>query len=514
MAYVKLRADHFLKPPSYIISVKPVEKGRVYKALNCETQAVEFSGVDAVEVIQKAIDALPAEGGRILIKRGRYEYGASIKPRDGCVIEGEGPHSTLFVPVADVPFLEILDKTRVQVKNLRVDDEQRITTGWAIEVDCLSYFLFESLELWNPYNGIQLRSTLNIGNTTREGTFRTIRILNVRRRGLEVQKDVHDICYDDIFITGVSGSEHGLWMDSAVGGIPGIWICGGNKFSNISVLGMGGIGIYLLNRIESWFTNIVVDGCGMSGIVIENNVTFPPHTNRLFLTNVWSSSNGDNGFTIFGIAGQWVRDVYIRNAYAWLNNVRGLLCDRYVEQCRLELSVYRNGSDGAMLKRGRNNRLRVFAMENSEIETDRHGVVLEDETETIVEAVARDFRPAGEKRQAYGIFEVGTSDYNLIVNSDVRDNKIGPVALVGPNTRVVNTRGYVTRNSGVATLPAGATSVTVAHGLAATPRVVKATPRSTAVGAWAVTARNGTNFTITVETAPATDVDIDWEAEL
>jgi len=108
----------------------------------------------------------------------------------------------------------------------------------------------------------------------------------------------------------------------------------------------------------------------------------------------------------------------------------------------------------------------------------------------------------------YGVHLVSGSERACFFGGYVK-----PLWDEGVNNVFIQTT-FINRNYGTATLPAGATSVTVSHGLDGTPGVVKVTPRSIAVGACAVTARDATSFTITVETAPAVDVEIDWEAEV
>jgi hypothetical protein len=74
--------------------------------------------------------------------------------------------------------------------------------------------------------------------------------------------------------------------------------------------------------------------------------------------------------------------------------------------------------------------------------------------------------------------------------------------------------GYqLVRNRGTATIPAGTTSVTVAHGLAATPSKVIVTPRANIGSVW-VSARNSTHITISCSTAPTADTIVDWYAEV
>jgi len=106
------------------------------------------------------------------------------------------------------------------------------------------------------------------------------------------------------------------------------------------------------------------------------------------------------------------------------------------------------------------------------------------------------------------IDEAGTADYNTIAN-----NVLTSVIKVGANTVVKRNMGYITENSGTATIVAGTTSVTVAHGLAAAPTKVLVTPRADIGDVW-VSARDGTNITINCDTAPAADVIVDWRAEI
>ncbi len=72
--------------------------------------------------------------------------------------------------------------------------------------------------------------------------------------------------------------------------------------------------------------------------------------------------------------------------------------------------------------------------------------------------------------------------------------------------------GYVTENSGVATIPAGSTSVTVSHGLSAAPSKVLVTPYAN-ISVW-VTNITSSSFTITTSSAPSASVNVAWYAEV
>jgi len=72
--------------------------------------------------------------------------------------------------------------------------------------------------------------------------------------------------------------------------------------------------------------------------------------------------------------------------------------------------------------------------------------------------------------------------------------------------------GYTTVNSGVATIPAGSTRVTVSHGLSATPTKVLVTPYGNAK-VW-VENITATSFDIVTNTAPTTNLKVAWYAEV
>ncbi|HUY24539.1 MAG TPA: hypothetical protein VMV09_04450, partial [Candidatus Saccharimonadales bacterium] len=74
--------------------------------------------------------------------------------------------------------------------------------------------------------------------------------------------------------------------------------------------------------------------------------------------------------------------------------------------------------------------------------------------------------------------------------------------------------GYVTENSGTATILATTTSIAVTHGLAATPTRVVATPTVSPGALWWVDTYTSTQFTIHLASAPAGGVSFDWRAEV
>jgi hypothetical protein len=84
------------------------------------------------------------------------------------------------------------------------------------------------------------------------------------------------------------------------------------------------------------------------------------------------------------------------------------------------------------------------------------------------------------KTQKYGINESGTSDYNFILDNDLRNNLTGPLSKVGANTVVKNNVGYDTENFkatnksvtvGTGGTYGSATTITTPSGRVTYPRV-------------------------------------------
>ena len=119
-----------------------------------------------------------------------------------------------------------------------------------------------------------------------------------------------------------------------------------------------------------------------------------------------------------------------------------------------------------------------------------------------------------DNNDAYGINESSPSDYNIIALNDVRGNTKGAISYVGSNSKILRNVGYVAENKGTATISAGSTSVTVSHGLAATPSKVLVTPIGDPGDRFWVANVGSSSFDIAVATAPGADIDFYWYAEV
>lgn len=115
----------------------------------------------------------------------------------------------------------------------------------------------------------------------------------------------------------------------------------------------------------------------------------------------------------------------------------------------------------------------------------------------------------------WGLDIAANSDGHVCVGNSFENNTAGGVRNLGTNNIIKHNRGYVTENSGVATLLNGQTAIVVTHGLGFTPAAgdVMVTP----IEAWGamlqfyIDTYTATQFTIHADQDPGQDVDFAWK---
>lgn len=115
------------------------------------------------------------------------------------------------------------------------------------------------------------------------------------------------------------------------------------------------------------------------------------------------------------------------------------------------------------------------------------------------------------------LIDIGSTVYS-ITNNNLNSCTVAITDRVKESTRVIrDNSGYVTENTGTATVPSTTTSIAVTHSLAATPTKVIVSPSSSTegIGYYApIELRGPTTFTITMASAPTGNVSFDWSAEV
>ena len=134
--------DQVVVEPSYIIFR---EAGKVL-AKNGKTGQIEFSGTDATEVIQQAMNALPG-GGKIVIKAGTY-YINTISIKGGIVLEGEGYATQLILRPGQTIAIDFKDITmQTCLRNMRITGQGVASEQIGIALRNVSFVYVENVSL-------------------------------------------------------------------------------------------------------------------------------------------------------------------------------------------------------------------------------------------------------------------------------------------------------------------------------------------------------------------------------
>jgi len=99
-----------------------------------------------------------------------------------------------------------------------------------------------------------------------------------------------------------------------------------------------------------------------------------------------------------------------------------------------------------------------------------------------------------------------------VIGNRFRRYATAPIRNVGTGNFIKAHINY--ESSGTATFTAGATNVTISHGLATIPKIVLVTPHHSEITDLRVIGKTATGFTVEVSTAPTTDRTFDWYAEV
>ena len=172
-----------------------------------------------------------------------------------------------------------------------------------------------------------------------------------------------------------------------------------------------------------------------------------------------------------------------------------------------------NKKHGYMVLGDYNRLIGCFALENDADETSSYdGVFICGNGNTVQSCVLGD-------NDRYNLYQEGVDVINnMIMGNHFEGTKqVAHLNLDNPTKQMVKHNfGYITENSGTATVASGSTTVVVNHGLAATPTRVLLTARlwSSANKAW-VTGIGATQFTINVDADPGAGTAIfDWKAQV
>jgi len=501
-----LRNDLYNSPPdaaSYIIFK---DRGLV-KAKNGRTGQIEFSGTDASQVIQSAIDALP-NGGKILIKDGIYVIKSSIRILNNNVqLWGESWNtilrrdSSLDDSIIWVgKYEEQARVDNVVVANIQLDGNKG-AGGIETPVKCKGVCFHSGAAAGKTWANPELFGWNNVA-------YR-IYAHDCGSEGISFDYQIGAKCIE-------CRAENNDWFDIAVYK---------TKWADVrGCITNGGVeGGYNLDGLrESTVANCIslnhstTDAFGFRC----HSITDYPAENVVLVGCI-----SENDYIPFSL-GSYVEGE-LAYGLIWANGTVKSAKDRcYLRKashCQVVDSIFQNGQTEGLLVWGSQRCLvmnNIFR--NQGVASDNTYDVIrltrfEDEFNSSHNIIAFNeiLTDSGVNRPRYGILEGTQCDYNLFLHNKFENVGTSPYYITDSTHSLIiglRTSGYVTKNSGTATIPAGQTSVTFPHGLAGTPTSVVLGPTHDEVTD-AVWSADDTNITITVPSAVSADRQISWYAE-
>ena len=443
-------------PASYIVFTDGVK----YYAKNGSTGIIEYSDTDASNVIQYAIDNTVASGkwGTVHLADGVYNLSKTITLYSGVGLKGTkagwrtdtGTLSTVLVG----RFNDVIIKI--------VNHPQYKSTS--------PYYIFPyiaELAIVGDYN-----SSNNVGIYVSDENgdiydivLRNVYVYNVGSDGLRISSASSKTWMSDSYFEWCAGAGINLVKFSKLN-VVNAYIFYNNP--NI-LIGSGATG-------SAMFTNAVIINSKSNGIVVNGSST-------LLLSNCDISSN--NGYALYNYA---VPVIHITNCTI-VGNSKGIFSGNgyiLISNSRIQNNCSSSGCSQVEIAGGRAVIVGNLFMETrSPKVADYHIKITGGEVAVVGNHMPPSFSGA------LGII-----------------NEAGGTRLIRDNY------GYTNVSSGVATISAGSTRITVSHGLVTAPSKVIITPLGQPPGKLWVENITSTSFDIVIDTAPSSNLNVAWYAEV
>jgi len=489
--------DYPYAPPPAPYSYLVFEKAGMVYARNGKTGELEFSDEDAAKVIQSALGALTS--GRTwkekVVSKGDFEISDTIKLPSYTILEIQGR----------LRAKDALNKPILQNSDIEAGNRDVVVIGGELDGN-------KTTQTAEPVRVIHFQRVTN-------GRIHGVHISNAKDRAIEVDFGSGVIvsnCY--IEDTGVASGDHGImiWSPTAETGIYRghlvkdcvIRNSYGNNVDVGTVRGVIISGILSFNavargiNIDTGRDILVSDFFDKGSATALGIVSAYADSLRIVFDNCWGVENSGNAVKMQTL-GYKIEAVE-------LNHVIGMAPD--------DFGIHIYADNGQISKILLNSCLVRDAGKAGAL---RSGLLLQaDSGETMYDVKVHNsifYDVAGYQNYGFETLNYGTMDRVTMIGGSLRDNAVGAYrdrgTVAPPNFVMRDVDGYVTVNSGTATIAAGTTSATAAHGLAATPTKVLVTPRADIGDVW-VSARDAANITISCDAAPVTEVIVDWYAEV
>ena len=486
--------------------------------------------VDDNVQIQAAMDALPAAGGSIYLAEGNYTLAAKLTPPSSCYLYGT--RQAVINGASDANPFEINGKSNVTLRGFTIDGDYG---DGVILLGTLSDITLQDLEIADvgqsgveiyPVDTIMKRIKLKdlyIHDTGHSGIYGAS---STGQTSSQVIDLLIDGCHCD-----TNGSSTGEWH----GGI--VIERWGTTENSIKIANS-----YIEDGYESGVHIETVDGMvQIDNVISKGNgarkasptyaTGFKVTKSNVMLSNCFAIGNTRNGFGLTPSA-TYTYVVIADSCVSYNNGWYGFsftLTDNDGTYKTLTLSnsnAYGNTLSGLALRASASldEIPYLIAIHNNTIAGNLVGQTSGAELVLVSNggspySYARNVSIRGNKifpsnALVSAITISGTSP--VIEGNEIGTDGAATIVPGGGSTGTIirNNTGYITENSGTATVASGDTTVVVSHGLSVAPDRVTltATLWSNAAKAW-VTTKTATQFTINVDADPgASTATFDWRA--
>jgi hypothetical protein len=436
------------------------QEGNITKAFNTKTKSIEFQGTDTSTVIQNTINALPG-GGKIFVKGDSYNLASAIKifDKDNVVIDCV-PGKTVFVVSPDLTEDIIQFKAsptrgplrHCGINGLRIDMTNNNNDIFAISTERMQFSFFKNITILRPKFGMKLlRTEFSVfENIYISGKYTTPRV-------------------------GI-GLQLGEFQEEATGTR---FFCDHNVFNMIYSAGFE-IAVHIRDATGCVFNVLKIGGSNI-GVLCGD----PP-----------------TGYK------EWVRSI----------SIKGLSAESNTTGIKVAINTARSGMPVLIQPDFFGNTTNIDNPTGYQVIIDSTGIKLE-----------RFNRIIGGRLKDVSVDNNSQINFN---NSQLHLARLwntgtpgglgsAHAGLIWFDPSVADIRYWdgtklrgrrASFNSGVATILAGSTRVTVSHGLLSAPTKVLATPQAN-LKVW-IENITATSFDIVVDVAPTVNVNVSWYAEI
>lgn len=517
---------------------------------------------DNVE-IQAAIDALPAAGGKVQLSEGTFSGSVAIIPKNGLRLLGTGQALTLIdwttsfynwsSSGADLIDIEVGDMTidltdvsalargifvargrRIHLHDLKVTEASDAALGTtAINGIQIGNWQYPALGITD----VTIDRVISTGRG-KHFNFFPLTLVGVTRG--HINGSIFHARDSDIVINPAKAPSAQIYQGTQITFTENIFEYGHHNgvFFNDSVA-EGSSSSDIKFTSNSFLFN------GDDALDINENDFYISVTDNYFLGNEYydvsiaASSNiqimGNTfrqdsitalGGLGIGIGGSSNRIVVLGNIQIRTTNARQLVLIYNGTNDNIVISgnIGYNAQKGVWISGGTIKNL-IITNNIFQIQEYLYPIVLIEAAATVLSATIADNIIDSVPAQQVRIAQINsTTSYDFLITGNIKGSTgtsgiIGYGAGVDPTTQRFLVRmnpSHKTENSGTATVPSGATTVVITHGLATTPTRVLLTARiwSNASKAW-VTTLTATQFTINVDADPGAGTAIfDWRAQV